>query len=398
MALEGVLTGGLPPAAGLAEWFDAAAEAALRGSELVAAGVRFEILEVEFYLRREGHEDDYVHGAPAQRETRGEWYFHREKAARLGFTLKGLDVTFGRPGAEAGGMLIRALAPAGGGPPVEGPSRCVDAVLRAADVAAVSELKALPAYTAGAFAAGAVLRIEGRAAPEDGPMWIGPRVGLKGGRSYAEAPYRYRVRPGKGTKDKKKLRVLAARQSPEPAPGLFTESTAIARPEPGPECAAGPTAAPPLFTDAEFDAFLASVAGFEPDWEGFAAPPGAEPAAVPPAVWGVVGYRGFTDAARFAAEMARLIAARGAPARIVSGGAPGADTLAREWAARQRIAFHEHKPAVAGQAWALLARNGDIVRDSTLVVAFLSPKSRGTHDTLRKARAAGVPAVVIAVD
>jgi hypothetical protein len=115
------------------------------------------------------------------------------------------------------------------------------------------------------------------------------------------------------------------------------------------------------------------------------------------ASWGIVGYREFTDRGRFDREMAQIVAARGRPARVVSGGAPGADTLARDWAVSQKIPFVEH-PSARWDAAAFKARNTLIVRDSTQVVAFLSTKSRGTHDTMNKARRAGVPLVVIQID
>lgn len=213
MPLKGLLTAGAPLAP--AAWFDAMADAAIRGSELVVAGERFTILEVEFYLRRADHPDPYVHGSEQQVNTNGEWYFHREKAARLGFTLKGLDVTFG-PAGEAGGMLIRALAKPTGGGYVEGPSLVVDTILRAAGVESVAELKGLAAYTNDVFAPAGLLRIEGRAGRLTDPIHAGPRIGLKGGKPYADAPYRYRARPALTRKDKGAI--LAGRRVPSPPP------------------------------------------------------------------------------------------------------------------------------------------------------------------------------------
>jgi predicted Rossmann fold nucleotide-binding protein DprA/Smf involved in DNA uptake len=113
--------------------------------------------------------------------------------------------------------------------------------------------------------------------------------------------------------------------------------------------------------------------------------------------WGIVGYRNFTDGARFDRELAALVETRGAPARVVSGGAAGADTLAAGWAKSRGLPLVEHLPATA-DAYGFKARNTLIVQDSDLIVAFLSPKSRGTHDTLNKARRAKKPVVVIAVD
>ncbi len=113
--------------------------------------------------------------------------------------------------------------------------------------------------------------------------------------------------------------------------------------------------------------------------------------------WGIVGSRHFTDHERFDRELAALVVRRGEPARVVSGGATGADALARGWAAEKRIPFVEHPPA---SYWSrdLLARNTLIVRDSTLIVAFLAAGSRGTRDTISKAERAGKEVVVIHVD
>jgi hypothetical protein len=46
--------------------------------------------------------------------------------------------------------------------------------------------------------------------------------------------------------------------------------------------------------------------------------------------------------------------------------------MAKRWAAEQGIEFVEHKPA--RYTAALLERNTLIVRDSTLIIAFLHPE------------------------
>ena len=208
---------GVPPA-----WFDELADAAIRRSVLVVAGVRLSILEVELYLHRADHADPYVHRSAAQLGSCGSWYFHREKAARLGFTLKGLDLTFGAVGTEAGGLLIRAVAgETGPGGYVEGPSKVVDAILTAAGVSSVLELKALGPYEDDAFSLTGLVRLEGRLAPTGEAIHAGPRIGLKPGKAYAAAPYRYRARAALTKKDKSGL--LAGRRvppwlDPDPAP------------------------------------------------------------------------------------------------------------------------------------------------------------------------------------
>jgi hypothetical protein len=202
------------------DWFDEMADAAIRRSELVVAGKRLAILEVEFYLHRADHPDTYVHRSAAQLNTTGEWYFHREKAAKLGFTLKGADVTFGRAGEEYGGMLIRAVSNTTGGGYVEGPSKVVDALLGAAGVTSVLELKQLGAFDNRVFAPDGLVRIEERRDAIEAEIRAGPRIGLSDARPYVKAPYRYRARPVLTKKDK--AGIMAGRIVPDrPTPRLL---------------------------------------------------------------------------------------------------------------------------------------------------------------------------------
>jgi hypothetical protein len=113
--------------------------------------------------------------------------------------------------------------------------------------------------------------------------------------------------------------------------------------------------------------------------------------------WGIVGYHGFTDRARFNRALDVVVKARGYPVRVVSGGAAGADTLAREWAAAHCIELLEHCSKTL-DAHGFKVRNALIVRDSTSLVAFLSTNSHGTHDAINRARLAKIPVTVIQVD
>lgn len=113
--------------------------------------------------------------------------------------------------------------------------------------------------------------------------------------------------------------------------------------------------------------------------------------------WGIVGYRYFTDKKRFNAELKKIVKIHGMPSKIVSGGAPGADTLAKEWASENKITFVEHLPKKQ-ISYEFLARNTLIVNDSTLVIAFLSKESKGTHDTINKAKKAKKQLIVINID
>lgn len=112
--------------------------------------------------------------------------------------------------------------------------------------------------------------------------------------------------------------------------------------------------------------------------------------------WGVVGYRHFDDYDRLCRELTAVARLYGVPDRVVSGGATGADALAERWAREQKVPLTVHKPK-AFTAKELLARNTLIVRDSAIVVAFVHKDSRGTWDTVRKARKAKRIVIVVPV-
>mgnify|MGYP001600537660 CR=1 FL=1 len=80
---------------------------------------------------------------------------------------------------------------------------------------------------------------------------------------------------------------------------------------------------------------------------------------------------------------------------IVSGGAPGVDTFAWKWAETYGLP----EPIIIRPKWlrpdgsldkaAGFARNTQIVETSDVVIAFWDGESRGTKDTITKARKAG---------
>lgn len=71
---------------------------------------------------------------------------------------------------------------------------------------------------------------------------------------------------------------------------------------------------------------------------------------------------------------------------IISGGAKGADTLAKRYAALNHIPLMEFKPDYNrfGRN-APVQRNTLIVENADWVLAFVTPTSRGTWDAIRKA-------------
>ena len=79
---------------------------------------------------------------------------------------------------------------------------------------------------------------------------------------------------------------------------------------------------------------------------------------------------------------------------VVSGGARGVDEQARIYAARYNHICIEVHPAWGTGKGAGFDRNSVIVELCDRVVAFWDGKSRGTMDTVNKARAAGKPVQV----
>lgn len=84
----------------------------------------------------------------------------------------------------------------------------------------------------------------------------------------------------------------------------------------------------------------------------------------------------------------------GQPFVVVHGACPtGADDHARHWAASRGVPQEPYPARDFGPwPWCGPRRNTHMVRlGGDLVIAFPGPKSRGTWDCVRKARAAGIP-------
>ena len=85
-----------------------------------------------------------------------------------------------------------------------------------------------------------------------------------------------------------------------------------------------------------------------------------------------------------------------ADAVVISGGARGVDRVAVEYARRRRL-ITEVYPA----DWETHGKSAGFIRNQTIVeradqiVAFWDGTSKGTADTIRRARAAGKPIMVI---
>ena len=164
----------LPPAQELPRWFASVALGLMQHTSLVVAGVPYDLLELEFYLRSPAHPDPFAHAHPDQASCAG-WYVHRKGQSFSNGTYKGLDLTFGPADAYAG-VLIRTLgAPHGGR--VNGCSLCVDAIMEGLGLEHVSQLGAcwLPS---GAFDTQAPVHLALRQRPARATIWPTSRVGL----------------------------------------------------------------------------------------------------------------------------------------------------------------------------------------------------------------------------
>lgn len=115
---------------------------------------------------------------------------------------------------------------------------------------------------------------------------------------------------------------------------------------------------------------------------------------------GIVGYRGFNDYATFEEEVIEvLVKYPQIPDNIVTGGCKGTDQLAERFAEERGISTIVHYP-IRGEEYspkAYLDRNIKIVADSTILIAFVSEKSKGTYHTISHAKKKGIPVHIIDV-
>lgn len=100
----------------------------------------------------------------------------------------------------------------------------------------------------------------------------------------------------------------------------------------------------------------------------------------------IVGSRNFTDFEKLEQEILKRISVEKIE-KIVSGGAKGADTLARMFAEKYKIPLVEFKAdwAKYGRGAGPL-RNTTIIENADIVFAFPSATSKGTRDSIRKAQ------------
>lgn len=115
-------------------------------------------------------------------------------------------------------------------------------------------------------------------------------------------------------------------------------------------------------------------------------------------VIGIVGYRDYNDYEEFCEYVDDFIATEEVEVEsIVSGGAKGTDKLAERYARDHNIRLVVYKAEWSkyGNPKAAHIRNRFIVEDSDLIIAFLSPKSKGTRNTIAIAEELDVPVHII---
>ena len=106
----------------------------------------------------------------------------------------------------------------------------------------------------------------------------------------------------------------------------------------------------------------------------------------------IIGSRGITDI-----DIGAYLPAD--TDEIVSGGAKGVDTLAREYAEKHGIKLTEFLPEYAKyKRGAPLKRNEQIIDYADMILAFWDGKSKGTKFVIEKARAAGKDVRVIVIE
>lgn len=81
---------------------------------------------------------------------------------------------------------------------------------------------------------------------------------------------------------------------------------------------------------------------------------------------------------------------------LISGGAKGADSLARKFATDRRLQFADFIPDWKNEGKSAgFNRNTKIVNECDMVLAFWDGMSRGTADTIEKAKRAKKPTFIV---
>lgn len=101
----------------------------------------------------------------------------------------------------------------------------------------------------------------------------------------------------------------------------------------------------------------------------------------------IIGSRSFNDEVEFNNALAKLLLDIETPLTVISGGATGTDALATKFAHKNGYPLIEYKPdwKKYGRG-AGLVRNTQIITESDMVIAFWDGVSKGTMDSINKAK------------
>ncbi|KAM9998848.1 hypothetical protein ACTFIZ_002401 [Dictyostelium cf. discoideum] len=127
------------------EWFKEISFQLLNNVVLMINEQAHMLVEIEFYFKGCKHIDHFTHGDSMQLE-RGTWYFHRSGSGYKGGSFKGLDITFGLGDSDDesekktyGGILIRSIQILSDKSIIDGPSLCVDHILKTTNSKDISQ-------------------------------------------------------------------------------------------------------------------------------------------------------------------------------------------------------------------------------------------------------------------
>ena len=110
----------------------------------------------------------------------------------------------------------------------------------------------------------------------------------------------------------------------------------------------------------------------------------------------IIGSRTFTDFNLAEYYFLRYYNQYQQELEIVSGGAKGADSLAKQLAEKYKLKLTEHLPDYAKHSnIAPLVRNQLIINDAEEIICFWDGDSRGSRDSLRKAKDKGIPTFIV---
>ena len=117
----------------------------------------------------------------------------------------------------------------------------------------------------------------------------------------------------------------------------------------------------------------------------------------------VAGYRTFQDYTLMCSHLDRITAEIPGRIELISGHAPGADTLGERYARE-----HDLKLRVFPAQWELYGKTAGVIRnqqmtdyalkESAIAVFFWNGSSRGTRDAIRRALKAGIDTRIIQIE